>query len=119
MRILQKGIVLGMALGILLSTLGCEKSMTLRYSGGPTGNSPEALALASSSEGSFQETGYYTYNYFPSSQVYYDNNRKLYFYTNGEEWMDTHSLPSGITLDQSEAVSVKLEHPVPYTNPVN
>ncbi len=119
MRILQKGIVLGMALGILLSTLGCEKSMTLRYSGGPTGNSPEAQALASSSEGSYQETGYYTYNYFPSSQVYYDNNRKLYFYTNGEEWIDAHTLPSGITLDQSEAVSVKLEHPVPYTNPVN
>jgi len=119
MRIYQKATFLVMALGLLISATGCEKSMTLRYTGGPTGNSPEALALASSSEGFYQESGYYTYNYFPSTQVYYDNDRKLYFYTNGEEWIDTHSLPTGMTLDESEAVSVKLENPVPYTNPRN
>ena len=54
------------------------------------------------------------YHYYPSSHVYYDTDRKLYFYLEGENWRFGASLPAGIKLDLGDHVTLGMDTDKPY-----
>lgn len=56
----------------------------------------------------------YRYWYYPSSYVYFDVGRKLYFYMEHGNWAVGANLPAGIRIDASEGVSLSLEADCPY-----
>jgi hypothetical protein len=56
----------------------------------------------------------YRYRYYPSFQVYFDLDRKLYFYLKGERWLVSAHLPCGIHLEVAKYVNVELDTAKPY-----
>ena len=56
----------------------------------------------------------YSFRYYPSSHVYYDSNRKLYFYLENGKWQFGVSLPSSIHLKIGEAVAIEMGADMPY-----
>ena len=50
------------------------------------------------------------YQYFPDSQVYFDLDRRVYFYLNGGSWQMSASLP-GIVLGASVSLSMDTLEP--------
>jgi hypothetical protein len=57
----------------------------------------------------------YQYKYYPSSSVYYDTDRQLYFYLKGDDWQIGASLPSSLSLVLGDYVSIELDTDKPYT----
>ena len=56
----------------------------------------------------------YTYLYYPTVNIYYDTNRKLYFFTDGEDWQEASKLPSGFLINKNEAMTVRLKSDKPF-----
>ena len=56
----------------------------------------------------------YSYWYYPSSYVYYDSGRSLYFYMENGAWQVGVSLPGSIRLTVGEAVSIEMDVDRPY-----
>lgn len=56
----------------------------------------------------------YQYRYYPSSSVYYDTGRGLYFYLRGDNWEVGASLPNSLRLGLGDSVSVELDTDKPY-----
>lgn len=56
----------------------------------------------------------YHYYYYPSSSVYYDSNRELYFYLKGDNWEVSASLPHNIRVRLGDNVSIEMETDRPY-----
>lgn len=56
----------------------------------------------------------FAYYYYPTSNVYYDRSRKVYFYLSGRNWQVSVSLPSRLRIDVNEAVSLELATDRPY-----
>lgn len=56
----------------------------------------------------------HSYWYYPSSYVYYDAGRSLYFYMENGNWQVGARLPSSIQLTIGEAVSIELDTDQPY-----
>lgn len=54
------------------------------------------------------------YRYYPSSYVYYDTGRSLYFYYEGGRWQASVSLPSSIRIDVGDYVSIEMDDDRPY-----
>ncbi len=54
------------------------------------------------------------YQYYPDSCVYFDIDRKVYFYLDGGSWRTSATLPGGIVLGATAAVSLELDHATPY-----
>jgi len=54
------------------------------------------------------------YYYYPASHVYYDTDRKLYFYLEGENWRFGASLPAGIHVDVGDHVTLGMDTDKPY-----
>jgi hypothetical protein len=54
------------------------------------------------------------YRYFPSAHVYFDVNRKLYFYLRGGNWEAAISLPGELKVKLGSYVSIELETDKPY-----
>ena len=54
------------------------------------------------------------YRYYPSSSVYYDSDRELYFYLKGDNWEVGVSLPNSIRVRLGDYVSMELETDKPY-----
>jgi len=54
------------------------------------------------------------YRYYPSSHVYYDTGRSLYFYYAGGKWQASVTLPSSIRIDLNEWVTLEMETNEPY-----
>jgi len=61
----------------------------------------------------------YTYQYYPTVNIYYDTTRKLYFFTDGEDWQEAPRLPSNVQIDQDEGVTVKLKTDKPFLSEVS
>lgn len=56
----------------------------------------------------------YQYRYYPSSYVYYDTGRNLYFcYANGK-WEASVSLPSSIRIDVNDFITLEMDTQEPY-----
>jgi len=54
------------------------------------------------------------YRYYPSHSVYYDTDRRLYFYIKGENWEVGASLPNHIRIGLGDSVNIELESDKPY-----
>lgn len=54
------------------------------------------------------------YYYYPAKNVYYDLERKLYFYRQGEQWKTDVELPASIRLNLGKSTSLELDTDVPY-----
>lgn len=48
----------------------------------------------------------YEYRYYPSTDVYYDVNRKVYFYLEGDKWQISGTLAGGIRLGFQDYVTI-------------
>jgi hypothetical protein len=56
----------------------------------------------------------YKYHYYPDKNVYYDLERKLYFYLQGDQWKTGVELPTSIRLNLGKSTSLELDTDVPY-----
>ena len=56
------------------------------------------------------------YRYYPSSSVYYDGDRKIYFYLKGDNWEVEATLPNSIRLKLGDYVSIEMNTDKPYTH---
>jgi hypothetical protein len=54
------------------------------------------------------------YRYYPSSYVYYDTGRSMYFYYEGGRWLASVSLPSSIHIDVGDYVNLDMDTDQPY-----
>jgi hypothetical protein len=57
---------------------------------------------------------HYRYYYYPASQVYFDTERKLYFYSTGGRWRLSAQLPGVISLHARDYVALDLDSDRPY-----
>ncbi len=57
----------------------------------------------------------YAYRYYPSSCVYFDVSRKVYFYLEGDDWRMSVSLPRQIQVQVGGYVTLGLDTDKPYT----
>ena len=54
------------------------------------------------------------YRYYPSSSVYYDTGRRLYFYLKGDHWEVGASLPNHLRIGLGDSVHIELDTDKPY-----
>jgi outer membrane lipoprotein SlyB len=54
------------------------------------------------------------YRYFPSSYIYLDVEREVYFYRSGGEWVSSAWLPRDIYLDRDDYVILEMDEERPY-----
>ena len=54
------------------------------------------------------------YHYYPSSHVYYDTGRRLYFYYSSGRWEASVSLPASVRIDVNEYVTLEMDSSEPY-----
>lgn len=54
------------------------------------------------------------YWYYPASSVYYEVDRKVYFYYSGGQWRVSVSLPAGLRIDVRDYVTLEMDTPRPY-----
>ena len=54
------------------------------------------------------------YRYYPSSYVYFDVKRALYFYRSGNVWIKSYKLPPAITLNVNNYVTLTMGVDKPY-----
>lgn len=54
------------------------------------------------------------YEYFPSTSVYHDGQRGLYFYLNGSNWTVGASLPHDLRIRLGSSVSIEMDTDKPY-----
>lgn len=55
------------------------------------------------------------YHYYPSSEVYFDDARGVYFYFSGHTWHMSARLPLNLKARLGEHVSLEMETDKPYT----
>ena len=56
----------------------------------------------------------YTYFYYPSEHVYFDQAREVYFYMEGDAWKVSVSLPESITVQLGDHVTIFMDSDIPY-----
>ena len=57
----------------------------------------------------------HNYRYYPSSQVYFDTGRGVYFYLSGSNWTTSINLPSSLKISLGSHVSIEMDSSKPYT----
>jgi hypothetical protein len=104
-----------LATGIALLFLGGCGSVSVRSSSG--GEEPHVHKQKKGPPAHAPAHGYRkknSYHYYPSSHVYYDTGRKVYFYMDAGNWEFGVSLPSRYRIDIGEAVSIEMDTRTPY-----
>lgn len=56
----------------------------------------------------------HSYYYYPSSYVYFDVTRNVYFYMEGSVWRTTASLPDSIRVKLGDHVTIDMDDDEPY-----
>ena len=103
-------LLVGFVLSIMIS--GCEKSTLVIaddhpvYEAKNSGPPPWAPAHGYRAK--------HTYHYYPSTYVYFDIDRRLYFYMSGGSWRVSASLPAGISIAVGESVVLEMDTDTPY-----
>ena len=54
------------------------------------------------------------YKYYPSTSVYHDTNRGLYFYLSGSGWQIAASLPENLKMRLGSSVTMEMDTDKPY-----
>ena len=119
MESVSRFVLLVATLVILVSTSGCFHHTKHRHKPtlSETGWTPKIRTTPTELEPARQVSvpaKEYTYEYYPSVDVYYDTTRKLYFYTDGEDWLESENLPETIIINKSEAETVRLKSDKPF-----
>lgn len=57
----------------------------------------------------------HAYRYYPSSQIYFDTGKGLYFFLKNGAWTMAASLPGGIRISVNDFVTLEMDHDKPYT----
>ena len=109
-------IVSFIGLAFLLGVCGCSKSKVVvvedypvydaRSPAPPPGPPPWAPAHGYRAK--------YHYYYYPASYVYFDVERRLYFYYGGDQWKVSVSLPAEIRINTADYVVLDMETDKPY-----
>ena len=97
--------VLLCSLGLALFACSCAVQVRSTRSEGPPPHAPAHGYRAK-----------HTYRYYPSSYVYFDVGRSVYFYMAGGSWVVGTRLPEGVRVDVGEAVTLSLESDKPYVH---
>lgn len=113
MHPLIKPVILILKIGFLLTMFGCLPPRVIVeeppvYSPEPHEPGPPPWAPAH---------GYrakYRYYYYPASYVYFDVERRLYFYFYTGQWQVSLSLPSDIHINVSDHVILDMDTDKPY-----
>jgi len=100
-------------LGILLTLFGCSSSIVIKeeptvYKPIPKEPGPPPWAPAHGRRAK------YRYHYYPESYVYFDIERRIYFYFYGDKWLASVSLPSGIYIDVNSYIVLEMDVAEPY-----
>jgi hypothetical protein len=100
------------AIGVMIALNGCYDSRVIvkddgGYKSSPPGPPPWAPAHGHRAK--------YRYQYYPSSEVYVDSGRGVYFHASGGQWRASASLPVGIRLDVNHFVTLEMNTERPYT----
>ncbi len=125
MKALLRVTMLIVALSFLISTSGCfhhHKHVRNKPPVSKASQGPKIWQLPKFLEPARQVSvpnKVYTYLYYPSVNVYYDTTRKLYFFTDGEDWQEATRLPSSFFVDKNEAVTVRLKSDKPFLSNVS
>lgn len=120
MKALSRFTMLIMALIFLISTSGCfhhHKHVRNKPPVSEASRAPRVWHLPAFLEPARQVSmpkKVYTYLYYPSVNIYFDTTRKLYFFTDGEDWQEATRLPSGFLINKNEAVTVQLKSDKPF-----
>jgi len=61
----------------------------------------------------------YSYRYYSSCSVYYDVDRSLYYYPEGDNWTISASLPSNLEGKLGDFVKIEMDTDKPYTDHKN
>lgn len=56
----------------------------------------------------------YTYRYYPSTHVYFNIERGIYYYRSGDTWVDTYTLPTTIIVNRDNYIILKMDVDRPY-----
>jgi hypothetical protein len=56
----------------------------------------------------------YRYRYYPSFYIYFDIERRVYFYLEGDTWRMSAHLPSAVKLEPADYVVIELKTDKPY-----
>ena len=100
--------------GFVLSTMisGCQKSRVVVVDDHPVyeakspGPPPWAPAHGYRAK--------HRYHYYPSSYVYFDIDRRLYFYVSAGQWRVSASLPADIRIEVGDSVVLEMDTDTPY-----
>ena len=113
-QFIKSAIILVIGFGLLVLNSGCQsvgvvvgEEPTYRP-GPPEEKGPPPWAPAH---------GYrakYRYHYHPSSHIYYDLGRRLYFYYDGGSWQVSVALPARIHIDINDYVTLEMYTGKPY-----
>jgi hypothetical protein len=57
----------------------------------------------------------YAYHYYPDSRIYFDVDRNVYFYLEGDNWRMSVSLPEHIQVHLTNHVTIEMDSDKPYT----
>ena len=83
----------------------------------PESNQPAVKAKKNGPPAHAPAHGYrakHQYHYFPSSSVYHDPDRGLYFYFSGSNWRVSASLPMVLRMNLGSSVSIEMNTDKPY-----
>ena len=58
--------------------------------------------------------GKHQYYYYPGSYVYFDVGRGLFFYSVGDKWRASKSLPKGVRIERTDYVVLEMDTEKPY-----
>ena len=56
------------------------------------------------------------YLYYPSCSVYYDHERKIYFYLKGDQWEVNVTLPNRLRIRLGDSVTIEMHTDKPYVH---
>ena len=125
MKPLARVTMMIMTLGLLITTSGCfhhHKHVRQRPPEPETTSAPKVQYLPQwlfPSQNVSTSNKIYTYQYYPTTNIYYDTTRKLYFFTDGEDWQEDRKLPPQFIINQNEAVTVRLKTDKPFLSDVS
>lgn len=104
-------------LGLLVMASGCYNEGVV-IEKNPPDSSPPADAHGKKGPPPWAPAhGYrakHQYHYYPSSYVYFDVGRTLYFYYENGNWRVSASLPGGIQIDVGNYVTLEMDTDKPY-----
>ncbi len=125
MKALSRFTMLVVVLSVFVSTSGCfhhHKHVRNKPPMSKASQTPRVWHLPKFLEPARQVSGpkrMDTYLYYPTVNVYYDTSRKLYFFTDGEDWQEANKLPSGFLINKNEAMTVRLKSDKPFLSDIS